>query len=219
MYGIIHFETFLVAGILLNLTPGNDTIFILTKSIAQGRKAGILSALGIATGSLVHTTLAALGLSMIIARSLLVFTIVKYAGTVYLIYLGYRMIRNRAGVNGNLAERTEALRPFKIYRDAILTNVLNPKVAMFYISFLPQFIDPAHRETIIPFMLLGITFTITGTIWCLVLANFSSLLFSKLRRHPEFSYYINKVCGAALIALGLRIAFSPDQATVGSKHL
>src|ERR1051325_5702664 len=99
MTGIIHFHTFLVAGILLNLTPGNDTIFILTKSIAGGRKAGIMSVLGIATGSLVHTTLAALGLSLIIANSILIFTIVKYAGAAYLLYLGYKMITDRSGLN------------------------------------------------------------------------------------------------------------------------
>jgi RhtB (resistance to homoserine/threonine) family protein len=208
MNGIIHFETFLIAGILLNLTPGNDTIFFLTKSIAQGRRAGILSALGIATGSLIHTSLAALGLSLIIAKSVLVFTIVKYAGAAYLLYLGYKMIRDRAGFNSDLPDTPANLKPLRIYRDAILTNVLNPKVAMFFIAFLPQFIDPGYHRSFIPFMLLGICFTITGTIWCLILANFSSILFSKLRKHPKFSLYLNRICGAVLISLGIRIALA-----------
>ena len=93
MQGIHHFETFLITGILLNLTPGNDTIFILSKSIAQGRKAGIISVLGITTGSIIHTVFATYGLSIIIAKSLFVFNLIKYAGAAYLFYLGYKMFR------------------------------------------------------------------------------------------------------------------------------
>jgi len=208
MSGIIHFETFLVAGILLNLTPGNDTIFILSKSIAQGKKAGIVSVLGIATGSLIHTTLAALGLSIIIAKSLFVFTIVKYAGAVYLLYVGYKMITNRSKIDGGISAVTNKIDLLKIYRDAVVTNVLNPKVAMFFIAFLPQFIDPSYHNSIIPFLLLGITFTTTGTAWCLVLASFSSLIFSKLRNYPNFSTWLNKICGAVLIGLGIKVALT-----------
>jgi RhtB (resistance to homoserine/threonine) family protein len=208
MTGIIHFETFIIAGILLNLTPGNDTIFILSKSIAQGRKAGILSVLGIATGSLIHTTLAALGLSIIIAKSVLAFTIVKYAGAAYLLYIGFKMITDRSTLDTSISASANKINSLKIYRDAVLTNVLNPKVAMFFIAFLPQFIDPHYQNSIIPFMLLGITFTITGTIWCLILANFSSFLFSKLRGNQKFSSYLNKVCGIVLIGLGIKIALT-----------
>ncbi|HET6994966.1 MAG TPA: LysE family translocator [Chitinophagaceae bacterium] len=208
MTGIIHFETFLVAGILLNLTPGNDTIFILTKSIAQGRKAGILSVAGIATGSLIHTTLAALGLSIIIAKSIVAFTIVKYAGAVYLLYIGFKMIFERTLLGTEIPLKAARSNPLKIYRDAVLTNVLNPKVAMFFIAFLPQFIDPSYQNSILPFMLLGITFTITGTLWCLVLANFSAYLFARLRDNKRFAGYLNKISGAVLIALGIRIAFT-----------
>src|SRR5262245_41710280 len=160
MNSIIHFETFLIAGIVLNLTPGNDTIFILTKSIAQGRKAGIMSVLGIATGSLVHTTLAALGISIIIAQSVLVFNIVKYAGAAYLLYLGYKMITERSKFDNTISVENNKPNLLKIYRDAVLTNVLNPKVAMFFIAFLPQFINPEYKNSILPFMLLGLTFTI-----------------------------------------------------------
>ena len=95
MTGIVHFETFLLAGILLNLTQGNDTIFILTKSIGQGIKAGIISTLGITTGSVGHTILAAFGLSIIIAKSILLFNIIKYPGAAYLLYMGYKMLTNR----------------------------------------------------------------------------------------------------------------------------
>ena len=138
MTGIIHFETFVLTGVLLNLTPGNDTIFILSKSIAQGRKAGIMSVLGIATGSLIHTTLAALGLSIIITKSVLLFTIIKYAGAAYLLYIGYKMITDRSRLDKVITASSQKKKLLKIYRDAVLTNVLNPKVAMFFIAFLPS---------------------------------------------------------------------------------
>ena len=106
MTGIIHFSTFLITGILLNLTPGNDTIFILTKSIGQGKKAGVMSALGIGTGSIIHTLLAAFGLSVIIAKSILLFNIIKYAGAAYLLYIGYKMLTDRSQLNTNVSIKT-----------------------------------------------------------------------------------------------------------------
>ena len=208
MSGIIHFETFILAGLLLNLTPGNDTIFILSRSMAQGKKAGITSVFGIATGSLIHTLLAALGLSIIIAKSLLIFNIIKFAGAAYLLYMGFRMLIDKSQLNTDGQQIDKQLDLTKIYRDAVITNVLNPKVAMFFIAFLPQFINPAAKNTIIPFITLGVTFTITGTIWCLILANFAALIFSKLRNNTKISTNINKACGAVLIALGIKVALT-----------
>jgi RhtB (resistance to homoserine/threonine) family protein len=208
MTGIIHYETFILTGILLNITPGNDTVFIISRSMAQGKKAGFMSVLGIATGSLIHTTLAAFGLSMIIAKSILVFSIIKYAGAAYLLYIGYQMLTDKTRLNTDNSFSEKSLDLKKIYRDGVITNVLNPKVALFFISFLPQFIDSSMSNTVVPFLKLGITFTITGTIWCLILANFASFLFSKLRQNKMLSYYINKTCGAVLVALGIKIAFS-----------
>jgi RhtB (resistance to homoserine/threonine) family protein len=208
MTGIIHYETFILTGILLNITPGNDTIFIISRSMAQGKKAGFMSVLGIATGSLIHTTLAAFGLSMIIAKSILVFSIIKYAGAAYLLYIGYQMLTDKTSLNTDVSFAEKSLNLKKIYRDGVITNVLNPKVALFFISFLPQFIDSSVSNTVLPFLKLGITFTITGTIWCLILANFASFLFSKLKHNKTLSNYINKTCGAVLIALGIKVALS-----------
>ncbi|MEO6734466.1 MAG: LysE family translocator [Ferruginibacter sp.] len=208
MEGIINFETFLLTGILLNLTPGNDTIFILGRSIAQGRKAGIMSVLGISTGSLVHTMLAAFGLSVIIAQSILLFNIVKYAGAAYLVYMGIKMLIDRSPLNINPVGVNTQANYKKIYRDALVTNVLNPKVAMFFIAFLPQFIDPHFKNSILPFLLLGFSFTITGTIWCFVLASFSSAISANLRKNTKFSSYLNKTCGIVLIALGVKVAMT-----------
>jgi RhtB (resistance to homoserine/threonine) family protein len=207
--GILHFETFLLTGILLNITPGNDTIFILSRSIAEGRKAGMISAFGIGTGCLVHTLLAAFGLSLVIAKSMLLFNIIKYAGAVYLVYMGFKMITDKSGFNaGNVNTAAARTNYLKIYRDGILTNLLNPKVALFFIAFLPQFIDPAMKHTIAPFLILGVTFIITGTIWCLMLAVFAATLFSRLKSNTKAARIVNGVCGWALVGLGIKVAVS-----------
>lgn len=205
---IIHFETFLIAGILLNLTPGNDTIFILSKSIGQGRKAGIISALGIAAGTVVHTLLAAFGLSIIIAKSLVLFNIIKYAGAAYLFYIGYKMITDRGGLQFQDIKKKSEVNFIIIFRDAVITNVLNPKVGLFFISFLPQFIDPVAASPVTGFLLLGLTFICTGLTWCIVLALFSSAIFKGLKQHSKFSSLVNRICGAAIIGLGIKAALT-----------
>ena len=208
MTGIIHFETFILTGVLLNLTPGNDTIFILTKSISQGKKAGIVSALGIATGSVVHTLLAAFGLSIIIAKSIFVFNIIKFAGAAYLLYMGYKMLTDKSPLNSGRVAESKFVDFWKIYRGGILTNVLNPKVALFFIAFLPQFIDTTVSTSVWPFLILGTTFIITGTIWCCILAIFAATIFSKLKDNQKAATYINRVCGLSLIGLSVKVALS-----------
>jgi len=205
MNGIIHFDTFLFTGILLNLTPGNDTIFILTRSISEGKKAGIVSALGISTGSVIQTILAAFGLSIIIAKSIFLFNLIKYAGAVYLIYIGVNMLLVKNFLTANI-KKTNVTNYLKIYREAIITNLLNPKVALFFIAFLPQFIDPLSKNTVLAFLTLGFTFTTTGTIWCFILAIFASAIFVRLKRNAKVSAYITKFCGFTLIALGIKVA-------------
>jgi RhtB (resistance to homoserine/threonine) family protein len=209
MFGINQYEAFLLASIALNLTPGNDTIYILSRSIAQGRIAGIMSVLGIATGSLIHTTFAAVGLSIIISKSILLFNIIKYVGAAYLVFIGLKMFfskQPRLEIN-NISQKEEK---FKVYYQAVLTNVSNPKVALFFISFLPQFINPVYENSYISFLLLGLTFTITGTTWCFVLANFASYISNGLRRNKFLAVILNKVCGATLIGLGIKLAFSKN---------
>jgi RhtB (resistance to homoserine/threonine) family protein len=208
MKGIVQFETFLLTGILLNLTPGNDTIFILSKSIGQGKKAGIVSSVGIATGNLIHTVLAAFGLSIVVAKSILLFNIIKFLGVAYLIFLGIKMLTNKSSVSTDSTSRSDDVNYWKIYRDGIVTNLLNPKVVLFFIAFLPQFIDPSHQNTVLLFMALGSTFVATGTLWCLVLVWFASAIFTKLKTNQNTSAIINKVCGLALVALGIKLAFT-----------
>ena len=208
MENINNFATFLLSGILLNITPGNDTIFILTKSMSQGKKAGIMSVLGISTGTVIHTILAALGLSVIISKSLLVFNLLKFAGAAYLLYLGYQLLISKENIISD--SKTELTTPNfrKIYLDGVLTNVLNPKVALFFISFLPQFIDPNKHNSVFSFLILGFTFTLTGTIWCLILAIFSAKIFRSLKNNGKIAQYINQFCGVVMISLGLKVAFT-----------
>ncbi|HEY3403954.1 MAG TPA: LysE family translocator [Ohtaekwangia sp.] len=208
MSGIINFETFLLAGILLNLTPGNDTIFILTRSIGQGKKAGIISALGVGAGNVIHTLLAAFGLSLIIAKSVLLFNVIKYAGAGYLLYIGFKMLIDRSPLKTDGIHTTGAIDHGKIFRDGVITNVLNPKVALFFIAFLPQFIDVNARNTMFPFLVLGATFITTGTIWCIILAIFASAIFCRLKANTRLSVYINKFCGLTLIGLGVKVALT-----------
>ena len=205
MFGIHHFGLFVVAGILLNLTPGPDTVYILGRSIAQGRAEGIASALGISAGSIFHTTAAALGLSAILASSALAFGTIKLLGGAYLIFLGIKMILNRereSGLPSNFRRRTKAA----AFRQGILTNVLNPKVGLFFLAFLPQFIDPASGMKVLAFLLLGLTFVTTGTIWCLIIACFASAFSERLRTNETIGLWLSRAAGALFVFLGLRLA-------------
>ena len=205
MFGIHDFALFISAGILLNLTPGPDTVYILGRSIAQGREAGIASALGISVGSIFHTCAAALGLSSILATSALAFGTIKLLGGAYLIFLGIKMTfdrRKQLSLPSNFRRRTT----MAAFRQGILTNILNPKVALFFLAFLPQFIDPTSNNKVIAFLLLGFTFVTTGTLWCLVLAWFASILSEQLRKSETISQWLNRTAGAVFVFLGLRLA-------------
>ncbi len=207
MFGIHNFALFLTAGILLNLTPGPDTAYIIGRSLAQGRRAGIVSALGISLGSICHTIAAALGLSAFLAASAFAFTAVKLIGGAYLIYLGVRMIVSRARelhVPSHFRNRETAA----AFRQGVLTNLLNPKVALFFLAFLPQFIDPASPMKVPAFIALGLTFVTTGTIWCLILACFASAFSERLRGSATISNVLNRTVGSLFVFLGLRLATS-----------
>jgi RhtB (resistance to homoserine/threonine) family protein len=205
MFGIHDFGLFLAAGILLNLTPGPDTAYILGRSIAQGREAGIASALGICVGSIFHTCAAALGLSAILATSALAFVAIKLLGGAYLIFLGIKMLldrRKHLSLPTNFRRRTTAA----AFRQGVFTNILNPKVALFFLAFLPQFIDPASNMKVWAFLSLGLTFVTTGTIWCLALAWFASVFSERLRGNETIEQWLNRAAGALFVFLGLRLA-------------
>lgn len=205
MLGIHDFGLFLAAAILLNLTPGPDTAYILGRSIVQGREGGIASALGISVGTMLHTCAAALGLSAILATSAFAFGAIKLFGGAYLVFLGVKMILERRGqlsLSSNFRRRTSAA----AFRQGVLTNVLNPKVALFFLAFLPQFIDPASGAKVFAFLFLGLTFVTTGTIWCLILACFASTFSQRLRTNKAIARWLNRTVGALFVFLGLRLA-------------
>ncbi|MCM3144051.1 LysE family translocator [Brevibacillus sp. MER 51] len=203
MFGIVHYEAFLMTAIMLNLIPGSDTMYIITRSISQGKQAGILSVLGILTGSLIHTLLAAFGLSLILAQSIVLFNIVKILGVAYLVYLGIRMLMTKESPVFDAAD-SKKVKGEKVYLQAILTSVMNPKVALFFIAFLPQFVSATEAGPL-PFLILGLTFTVTGGIWCSLLALFASFATQKLRNNQKFSVILNKLTGIVFIGMGLNL--------------
>ncbi len=206
--GIINFPAFLIAGILLNLTPGSDTMYVLARTISLGKKAGILSALGISTGAIVHTVAAACGLSVIILSSATAFILVKYAGAVYLIYLGIKAFFQKGVQSEQGATATRLASNREIYMSGILTNVLNPKVALFFLAFLPQFISTGSQSSMLSFLILGGTFITTGTIWGVVLVVFAAEISAKISAKSRIACSMHKITGTIFIALGIRLALS-----------
>ncbi|MGM8898628.1 MULTISPECIES: LysE family translocator [unclassified Psychrobacter] len=212
MFGIENYLGFILAAILLNLTPGTDSMYIITRSVSQGNKAGLYSVLGIVTGILVHTVLAALGLSIILANSPLAFTIVKYIGASYLCYLGFKMLTSKSKSilsdslpnNGKLVQ-AESLNYRRIYKQGVLTNTFNPKVALFFLAFFPQFVDSNYAHGMLSFLILGLTFAVTGLIWCTCLALLASQFSKSLRENPTTESILNKISGVVFIGLGIKL--------------
>lgn len=205
MFGTENLALFVVSGILLNLTPGQDTFYIIGRSLAQGRRAGIVSVLGVSSGCVVHTFAAAFGLSAILASSAGAFLVVKAVGAAYLVYLGVAMMLARSANPVEAAGRTRDS-AWAIYRAGFLTNVLNPKVALFFLAFLPQFVDPAAASKIGAFLFLGAVFIVNGTIWCLVLAWGASAMSRRFRESPSAIVLLKRAAGAMFVGLGVRLA-------------
>jgi threonine/homoserine/homoserine lactone efflux protein len=206
MFGTQHLWLFVVSGLLLNITPGQDTLYIVTRSVAQGRRAGLWSVLGISTGSIVHTLAAALGLSAILATSASAFTIVKLVGAAYLVYLGVKMLMERPSPAGEGAPAFRHESTWAIYRSAVLTNVLNPKVALFFLAFLPQFVAPGAASRVVAFLFLGAVFVFNGTLWCLALVLGASALSGRLRSNASGARRLRQATGAVFVGLGARLA-------------
>jgi threonine/homoserine/homoserine lactone efflux protein len=211
MLGIHNLSLYLISCVLLNLTPGQDTIYIIGRSVVQGKKGGIISVFGIMSGVLVHTLLAALGLSMILATSFLAFSLVKYLGAGYLVWIGIGFIRNKSRHAQGMVERNIEFKLWATYRQGLLTNLLNPKVALFFLSFLPQFVSPQTEFVFGAFMALGMIFFTTGSIWCLVLVYGSSWLTGKFSGGSGMGGIIKKFTGTLFVGLGIRLALSQTE--------
>lgn len=206
MLGIHDFGIFLAASILLNLTPGTDTFYLLGRTLSQGRSAGMASALGIASGALLHTVAAALGLSALLAASATAFLAIKLAGAAYLIYLGAQMLLTRRRSTALAADFSSSAL-FEVYRQGMLTNLLNPKVALFFLAFLPQFIVAGSGSSACAaFAALGLCFVFTSTIWCICLVWFASGLRRRLSTDGKAVALLYRAAGGLFIGLGLRLA-------------
>lgn len=199
---------FMAAGLALNLTPGPDMLYVAARGAAEGRGAGIASALGIAAGTLVHIALVALGLAALLAAVPVAYTAVRLGGAAYLVWLGARALLRPAG----LRERT--LTPasrWAVFRQGVVTNVLNPKVALFFLAFLPQFVDPARGSTALQVLALGLLFNSSGTIVNLAVALFASQAAARLRSTGRAALLLERATGVLFIALGLRLAVAGRQ--------
>src|SRR5688500_6632601 len=207
MFGTEHLGLFILTGLLLNITPGQDTLYIVGRSMSQGRRAGLLSVLGISSGSVIHTFAAAFGMSAILATSAQAFLIVKLAGAAYLTYLGVRMILEPARPAAEAAQ-FEGESPWAIYRAGLLTNVLNPKVALFFMALLPQFVSASADSRVLAFLFLGAVFIVNVTLWCLVLVWAAAAISRRLRGRSSTGLALKRATGAIFVGLGVRLAVS-----------
>jgi threonine/homoserine/homoserine lactone efflux protein len=201
--GIRELPVFLVSAAMLAVTPGQDTLYVMGRALAQGRKAGIISVAGILSGALIHLFAGAVGLSALLAASPSAFTVVKWAGGAYLIYLGVRML-----VGGGKDEEVETrsiTSSAELWRQGFITNVLNPKVALFCLAFIPQFIAPGTSNTVPVFLILGLCFFVIGGLWLLLVVAFAAAIGGKFS--GDWNVALNRVVGVLFIGLGLRLLF------------
>jgi threonine/homoserine/homoserine lactone efflux protein len=196
---------FFAASWMLIITPGPDMIYVITRGISQGRKAGMISAVGVTLGILVHTVFAAFGLAIILRTSALTFLAVKFVGAGYLIFLGVKTLKNKSDFKLSRDKPNDGFR--KIFVQGILSNVLNPKIALFFLAFLPQFVNPGHGSASIQMVYLGLTFALFGIVFLVLLGYFSGGIGLWLSKKQTFTEKIRWFTGSVLIALGLRLAF------------
>jgi threonine/homoserine/homoserine lactone efflux protein len=193
------------AAILL-VIPGPAVLYIISRSVGHGRLAGLVSAMGIAFGTLVHVAAATLGLSALLASSALAFQFVKYIGAAYLIFLGIRVLRSQ---DSELLQPAEGRRNFQnIFAQGVLVNLLNPKTALFFLAFLPQFVDPARGHTTVQIFELGVLFALMGWMSDSVWALLAGTLAGHFRGSARLRHLQRQTSGTALIALGVASAFA-----------
>jgi len=207
MFNIHNLYLFFIASLLLNLTPGNDMIYVASRSISQGIKAGMISAMGIFIGCFVHIIAAVFGLSVIIAKSAFLFEIIKFLGAGYLIYLGIKAVITKSDFNKDLT-RLPKVNTWRLLKQGIITNALNPKVALFFLSFLPQFIEigsPLYKAQLFS---LGLWFDLQGTFVLIIVAYLLGKTSNFIKNNQKFWKIQEKITGIILIGLGIKVALS-----------
>lgn len=209
MFGITHFEFFIVAVFLLNVTPGPDTAYIVGRSVVQGRGAGLMSALGISAGCCVHSLACAFGLTALLAASAAAFTVIKFAGAIYLIYLGVRLIfakpaADQAAGEARAAGAPKSLR--QLFLQGFWTNVLNPKVVLFFVSFFPQFVALGSDHKALAFLTLGAVFVVMSTLWNSLVAWVAGSVTRRFSGRPLVKQWLDRGVGGAFVGLGIKLA-------------
>jgi threonine/homoserine/homoserine lactone efflux protein len=203
------FVLFIGVSWALILAPGPDMLYVITRGITQGRKAGMLSAVGVICGILVHTTAAAFGLTLILQTSAIAFLAVKYLGAIYLVYLGIKAWRDQGTFDLQPSSASASLR--RIFWQGVLSNVLNPKIAIFFLAFLPQFVDKGSSQVTLQMITLGLTFACFGFCFLLVVGYSSGTIGSWLTRRPQYTQLLQRFAAGILIALGIRLALTERQ--------
>lgn len=208
MTGIINLETFIVTAIIVVTTPGIDTIMVLTRSISKGKTAGLYSALGVSLGLIFHTLAVTFGLSQIIAKSAIAFGVIKYLGAAYLIYIGLKALFSKSDQTEIKATEIKITGMGKMFLTAFLSDVLNPKIAIFFLAFLPQFIKTTEINNPVPYLLLGLIMFIVTFIWCSFLAVMGSKVATLFNKNKNAESWMNKTSGIVFILLGLKVALT-----------
>lgn len=207
MFGTHDLLLFVVAGLLLNVTPGPDMLYVMGRSATQGWRAGLAAALGIGAGCFVHILAGAVGLSALLAASATAFTVLKIVGAIYLCYVGVSLLRSsKASALANDVQLAPA-RLSAVFMQGFLTNALNPKVALFFLAFVPQFIAADASQKWLAFLFLGAVFNVNGTLWNVFVAWIAARASSMLRRSAIVAW-MNRCIGAVFVFLGVRLAFA-----------
>lgn len=214
-----HLLLFIAAGLLLNLTPGPDVLYIISNALRFGARSGVVAAVGITAGCFVHVSAAAIGVSALLAASTTAFTVLKWAGAAYLLWVGVRLLLSRgssglpvdrggrAADSRQAAQRDETPTPWTVFRGGFLTNALNPKVAIFFLAFVPQFIAPGAPHKALDFLALGTVFNANGLVvnagWALAAAWLAGRGTVQRALH-----WLDRVAGLMFIGFGLRLALA-----------
>lgn len=195
---------FLAAAWAMILTPGPDILYVLTRGVAGGRRAGFVSGLGVGSGEVLHTVLVVFGLAAVLSASLTAFLIIKYLGTLYLLYLGVKTLRDKQAFALAASQRPQSLT--SVYWQGLLTNLLNPKAVLFYVAFLPQFVNPEHGSPQVQIVAFGLLFAFSDILFLSLLAYTTDHLHRWFTRQPRFMAQLRWITGSILIGLGIRLA-------------